>query len=48
MTDERKSVHIETTIPSYATSRASRDLIKAYRQTITKLFWDKEEDDELR
>jgi hypothetical protein len=42
MTGERKSVYIETTIPSYATSKASRDLIKAHRQTITKLFWDNE------
>jgi predicted nucleic acid-binding protein len=37
---ERKSVYIETTIPSYATARKSRDVIKAGRQAITKLFWE--------
>ena len=36
------SVYVETTIPSYATAKASRDLIIAHRQTITRLFWDNE------
>jgi hypothetical protein len=38
---DKKSVYIETTIPSYATARASRDAIKAGRQADTKLFWEK-------
>ncbi|GHV76677.1 hypothetical protein AGMMS49942_14980 [Spirochaetia bacterium] len=37
---DKKSVYIETTIPSYATAKASRDIIKAARQTITQLFWE--------
>jgi hypothetical protein len=37
----KKSVYIETTIPSYATARTSRDPIKAGRQAETKLFWEK-------
>ena len=35
---EKKSVYIETTIPSYA--KASRDVVKAARQAITQLFWE--------
>lgn len=37
-----KSVYIETTIPSLATSRPSRDMIIAGRQAATVLFWEKE------
>jgi predicted nucleic acid-binding protein len=37
---DRKSVYIETTIPSYATAKPSRDVIKAGRQAMTKLFWE--------
>lgn len=37
---EKKSVYIETTIPSYATAKASRDVIKAARQALTQLFWE--------
>jgi hypothetical protein len=37
-----KSVYIETTIPSYATGRMSRDIITANRQSVTKLFWENE------
>ena len=37
-----KSVYIETTIPSLATSRLSRDLIIAGRQAVTALFWEYE------
>jgi predicted nucleic acid-binding protein len=36
----KKSVYIETTIPSYATAKTSRDVIKAGRQAMTKLFWE--------
>jgi hypothetical protein len=42
MTNIRKSVYIETTIPSYAAARASRDLITAHRQAVTRLFWENE------
>ena len=37
-----KRVYIETTIPSLAVSRASRDVIVAGRQTSTLLFWETE------
>jgi len=37
-----KRIYIETTIPSLATSRASRDVIVAGRQTATLLFWETE------
>ena len=43
MENIRKSVYIETTIPSYATSKASRDIITAHRQAITRLFWENEQ-----
>jgi hypothetical protein len=42
MVDGKKDVYIETTIPSYATSRASGNIILAHRQAITKLFWENE------
>jgi hypothetical protein len=42
MTAQKKSVYIETTIPSLITARTSRDLITAYRQDISKLFWENE------
>jgi hypothetical protein len=35
-----KSVYVETTIPSLATSRPSRDTIIAGRQAATILFWE--------
>jgi hypothetical protein len=38
----RKSLYIETTIPSYATSRGSSDLLTATRQFVTKKFWEEE------
>ena len=41
MTD-RKSMYIETTIPSYATGRMSTDIVIAGRQILTKLFWENE------
>jgi hypothetical protein len=39
---ELKSLYIETTIPSYATSRESLDRITATRQLVTKRFWEEE------
>ena len=38
----KKSVYVETTIPSLITARTSKDLITAYRQDISKLFWENE------
>ena len=37
-----KSVYVETTIPSLATSRPSRDIIIGGRQAATLLFWENE------
>jgi hypothetical protein len=42
MENEKKSVYIESTIPSYATARESKDVIKAARQSMTKFFWEQE------
>jgi hypothetical protein len=42
VTAERKSVYIETTIPSYLTARPSRDLLKQAHQQVTCLWWDEE------
>ena len=42
MEGEKKSLYIESTIPSYATARMSRDIITAGRQLATKLFWENE------
>jgi hypothetical protein len=42
MENRKKSVYLETTIPSYITARKSRDVIKAARQSMTKLFWEQE------
>ena len=36
------SIYIETTIPSLATSKPSRDIILAGRQAPTILFWENE------
>ncbi|MDR0551024.1 MAG: type II toxin-antitoxin system VapC family toxin [Spirochaetaceae bacterium] len=38
----KKSVYIETTIPSYATAKTSRDIVIAHRQALTKIFWENE------
>jgi hypothetical protein len=38
----KKSVYVETTIPSYATGWVSRDLIVAGEQATTNLFWEQE------
>jgi phage-related protein len=35
----KKSVYIESTIPSYATARESADVIIIAHQALTKLFW---------
>ena len=37
-----KSIYVETTIPSLATGRPSRDTIIAGRQAVTMLFWENE------
>ncbi|MDR3139363.1 MAG: type II toxin-antitoxin system VapC family toxin [Treponema sp.] len=42
MEDKKKTLYIETTIPSYATSRESSNLIIAARQLLTKRFWEEE------
>lgn len=39
MDEARKSVYIETTIPSYATSRPSADPVAAGHQASTQFFW---------
>ena len=38
----KKSVYIETTIPSFVVSRLSRDTIIAGQQVATNLFWETE------
>ena len=42
MTKPLPSMYVETTIPSYATAKASRDIITAHRQAVTRLFWENE------
>ena len=39
---QKKSIYIETTIPSYAVGRVSSDLIIAAHQAATRLFWEEE------
>jgi hypothetical protein len=39
---KKKSVYIETTIPSYITAKDSRDVLKLFRQTIARRFWESE------
>ena len=36
----KPKVYLETTIPSYLTSRPSRDLVTAAHQQITREWWD--------
>jgi hypothetical protein len=45
MAGMKKTMYIETTIPSYATARAANDLIKASRQELTRMFWEKDRHD---
>jgi predicted nucleic acid-binding protein len=40
MAGERKTVYLETTIPSYLTARPSRDLLRAAHQEITREWWE--------
>jgi hypothetical protein len=42
MENEKKGIYIESTIPSYATARESKDVIVAAHQVETKLFWERE------
>ena len=39
---QKKSIYIETTIPSYAAGRVSSGLIIAAHQAATRLFWEEE------
>jgi hypothetical protein len=39
---EKKTLYIESTIPSLATAWASRDIITAGHQASTRIFWEKE------
>jgi hypothetical protein len=40
MDEDRKSIYVESTIPSYATARPSADLIAAAHQVLTRIFWE--------
>src|SRR6266851_10287305 len=40
----KPKLYVETTIPSYLTSRPSRDLIIASHQQITREWWEKRRD----
>ena len=42
MGNEKKSLYLESTIPSYITAKESKDVIKAARQSMTKIFWEQE------
>jgi hypothetical protein len=42
MEEDRKSLYVESTIPSYITAWASRDPITAGHQAATRLFWENE------
>ena len=42
MIEEKKGLYLESTIPSYITARETKDVIKAARQSMTKLFWEQE------
>jgi hypothetical protein len=44
MENEKKSLYLESTIPSYITARESEDVIKTARQSMTRLFWEQERD----
>lgn len=38
---KRPTVYIETTIPSYLTSRRAKDIDKIYKQQVTQDWWEK-------
>jgi hypothetical protein len=40
--NDKKNLYIETTIPSYATSRESTKILVLTRQVVTKRFWEEE------
>jgi hypothetical protein len=42
MEGERKSLYVESTIPSYATARESANALNLLRQAQTRAFWDQE------
>jgi hypothetical protein len=42
MEEDKESVYIETTIPSYVSAWPSRDMIVVAHQIITRNFWDNE------
>jgi hypothetical protein len=42
MEEDKKSVYLESTIPSYATSLPSADVVIAARQLVTHQFWEEE------
>jgi len=44
MNDGKKSLYLESTIPSYLTAKESKDVIKAARQSMTRLFWEQEKE----
>ena len=39
---ERKTIYVETTVPSYITGKPSRDVLTAFRQNISRYFWENE------
>lgn len=45
LVDMKPRIYIETSIPSYLTSRRSRDLIAAANQELTQEWWDTRKDD---
>ena len=45
MADGRKSVYLETTIPSYLTARPSRYLVTAAHQQVTRDWWERRRGD---
>jgi hypothetical protein len=44
MDNEKKTLYIETTIPSYATGNINKDVINTGKQALTRLFWKQQRD----